>query len=103
MSKQSNKGKTTARRRKPRAWRQSVAADWRQRETISVEEYGQIVGISRNSAYEAVKAKEVATIKAGRRIRVCVAALVRQLNGELPEAIVIEEHRYRRERAIAQV
>jgi hypothetical protein len=55
--------------------------DWRRRMTISVPKYAQIVGIGRNTAYEAVRAGEVATIKVRGRIFVCVQPLLRQLEG----------------------
>jgi hypothetical protein len=55
--------------------------DWRQRMTITVPEYADIVGCSRNTAYESIRANEVATIKVRGRIFVCVPALLRKLEG----------------------
>jgi hypothetical protein len=61
--------------------RGDVAADWRHRMTISVPEYAKIMGIGRNTAYEAARAGEVATVKVRGRVLVCVPALLRQLEG----------------------
>jgi hypothetical protein len=52
---------------------------WRERMTITVPEYAQIVGVGRNTAYESVRAGEVATIKVRGRILVCVLPLLRKL------------------------
>jgi hypothetical protein len=52
---------------------------WRERMTITVPEYAQIVGVGRNTAYESVRAGEVATIKVRGRILVCVPPLLRKL------------------------
>ena len=49
--------------------------------TISVEEAGKILGIARNSAYEAAKNGEIPTIRIGRLIRVPIPALERLLLG----------------------
>jgi hypothetical protein len=54
-------------------------ADWRSRATVTVPQYAAIVGIGRNTAYEAARAGEVQTIKVRGRILVCVPALLRQL------------------------
>jgi hypothetical protein len=54
---------------------------WRTRSTVTVSEYGKIMRVSRNKAYESVRAGEVATVKIGGCIRVCVPALLRQLEG----------------------
>jgi hypothetical protein len=53
--------------------------DWRERLTITVGEYAQIVGVGRNTAYDSVRAGEVATIKVRGRVLVCVAPLLRKL------------------------
>jgi hypothetical protein len=58
------------------------AGDWRQRMTITIPEYARIVGVGRNTAYEAARAGEVATIKVRGRVLVCVPALMRQLEGK---------------------
>jgi excisionase family DNA binding protein len=57
-------------------------ADWRTRSTISVDDLAVIMGVSRSTAYAAVKAREVPAIRLGRCIRVPVAPLIRQLEGE---------------------
>ena len=49
------------------------------RKTISVEEASRWLGISRNSAYEAVKRGEIPTIKIGRLLLVPVAPFERML------------------------
>jgi excisionase family DNA binding protein len=51
------------------------------RKTISVAEAGKRLGVSRNLAYEAVKAGQIPVIRIGRRLLVPVAALDRMLNG----------------------
>jgi len=56
-----------------------VQPAWRQRMTITVPEYAQLVGVGRNTAYESVRAGEVATIKVRGRILVCVPPLLRKL------------------------
>jgi hypothetical protein len=58
-----------------------VPEDWRSRATVTVPQYAGIVGIGRNTAYEAVRAGEVAVIRQRGRILVCVPALLRQLEG----------------------
>ncbi|GJE41857.1 helix-turn-helix domain-containing protein [Methylobacterium soli] len=50
------------------------------RKTISVEEAGRQLGISRNTAYEAAKRGEIPTIKIGRLLRVPVAPFERLLD-----------------------
>jgi excisionase family DNA binding protein len=47
--------------------------------TISVEEAGRWLGVSRNTAYEAAARGEIPTIKIGRLIRVPVAPFERLL------------------------
>ena len=49
--------------------------------TISVGEAGQMLGISRNSAYKAVRAGEIPVIKLGNRLVVPLAAITRMLEG----------------------
>ena len=43
--------------------------------TCSVEEFGKIVGLSKNPAYEAVKRGDVPSVRFGGRIRVITAPL----------------------------
>lgn len=50
-----------------------------ERPTVPVEEAGEILGISRNSAYEGVKSGEIPSIRVGRRIMVPTAGLRRML------------------------
>ena len=50
---------------------------------ISVPEAGALLGISRNSAYEAARRGEIPTIKIGKRILVPVIALERLIGGEI--------------------
>lgn len=54
------------------------------RKTISVEEAGKRLGISRNSAYEAAKRGEIPTIKIGRLLLVPEAAFERMLDVPVP-------------------
>jgi excisionase family DNA binding protein len=60
------------------------ASDWRDRPTITVEEAGPVLGISRSSAYEAARTGEIPTLRIGRRLVVPVGALRRML-GEVAE------------------
>lgn len=50
------------------------------RRTISVEEAGRQLGLSRNSAYQAAGRGEIPTIKIGRRLLVPVVAFERLLD-----------------------
>lgn len=52
-----------------------------QAEVVDVPEAAKILGVSRNSGYEAVKRKEIPSIRIGRRLRVPRAALDRLLAG----------------------
>jgi excisionase family DNA binding protein len=52
------------------------------RQTYSVEEVAKLLGIGRNSAYEAARRGDFPTIKVGGRIVVPKSALDRMLNGE---------------------
>lgn len=49
------------------------------KKTISVEEAAKILGIGRNTAYEAARSGELPTIRVGRRILVPYAAIERML------------------------
>jgi excisionase family DNA binding protein len=53
-------------------------------QTISVEDAGRILGIGRNSAYEAVRRGEIPVIKIGKLLRVPVVALERMLEEARP-------------------
>ncbi len=50
--------------------------------TISVERAGEILGVSRRSAYRAVARGQIPTIRLGRRLQVPTAALLRLLGIE---------------------
>jgi len=52
-----------------------------ERQTLTVTEAAQALGVSRNKAYEAAKRGEIPTIKIGGRILVPRAALERMLDG----------------------
>jgi excisionase family DNA binding protein len=47
--------------------------------TCSVEQYGKIIGVSRNPAYEAVKRGDIPSIRIGGRIRIPTAPLKEML------------------------
>lgn len=51
-----------------------------ERQTATVEEAARILGIGRNSAYEAVRQGTIPVIRIGRRILVPLAALERLLD-----------------------
>ena len=53
-----------------------------ERQTYTVEQAAELLGIGRNTAYEAVRRREIPTIKIGRRLLVPRAALERMLAGE---------------------
>ena len=70
--------------RKFRALRQTVrlgrpAPKWDDRDAFSVEEAGEILGISRGSSYAAVNSGDLPVIRIGRRYIVPRAALERLL------------------------
>lgn len=52
------------------------------RATISVSEAAALLGISRNSAYEAARTGQLPTLRLGRRLLVPVPALLRMLGSE---------------------
>lgn len=53
---------------------------WTDRDTISVKEASQILGLGRSAAYDAVKRKEIPSLNIGGRILIPVAPL-KQLLG----------------------
>ncbi len=61
-----------------------MAEDQSQRRTISVEEAGRRLGVSRNTAYEAAGRGEIPTIRIGRRMLVPVIAFERLLDQPRP-------------------
>lgn len=56
------------------------------RETLTIEEAARMLGIGRNSAYEAARRGEIPTLRIGRRLVVPRAALERILKGEAAHA-----------------
>ncbi len=52
-----------------------------ERRTLTVPQAAEILGIGRNSAYEAVKRGEIPTIKIGRLLKVPKVAFDRMLEG----------------------
>jgi excisionase family DNA binding protein len=52
------------------------------RATVSVDEAAAMLGIGRGSAFRAVRAGEIPSVRIGRRVLVPLAALERLLNGE---------------------
>jgi len=50
--------------------------------TYDMDEAARLLGVGRNSAYEAARSGQIPTIKIGRRILVPKAALDRMLSGE---------------------
>lgn len=61
--------------------------------TISVDLAGEILGISRSSAYQAARTGEIPTIRIGRRLVVPTAALLRLLDLEQPSPCPTENVR----------
>lgn len=59
----------------------STAPDWRKETTITVQQAAEVLGISLNSAYQAVRAGELPSIGLGHRKLIPVAAL-RTMLGE---------------------
>ena len=56
--------------------------------TYSVEEAGQLLGLSRQGAYDAVRRGEIPSIRLGRRLVVPKAALLRIIDGAAPQSPV---------------
>jgi excisionase family DNA binding protein len=52
-----------------------------QRQTLTVEDFGRVIGIGRNGAYAAVQRGEVRAVKIGRRLLIPLAEVDRLLNG----------------------
>jgi excisionase family DNA binding protein len=50
--------------------------------TISVETAGQLLGLSRNSAYQGIKRNEIPHIKIGKRILIPKRAIEKMLEGQ---------------------
>lgn len=79
MSKQSKKASEQPCKGKAYRVRPEAPENWRDRATITVEEYAAVVGIGRNTAYEAARRGDVHTIRLRGRILVTVPSLRRQL------------------------
>lgn len=57
--------------------------DWEQHKTISVEQAGEVLGISRDLAYKAAARGDIPVIRIGpKRLRVPTARLLAMLGGE---------------------
>lgn len=56
-------------------------ADLEHRATITVDEAASLLGIGRNTAYEAIRAGQIPALRLGRRLLVPVPALLRMLEG----------------------
>jgi excisionase family DNA binding protein len=61
-----------------------IVGDQMTAKTISVEEAAKILGIGRNSAYEAARNGQLPVIKIGKLLRVPVVALERMLEEARP-------------------
>jgi excisionase family DNA binding protein len=59
------------------------------RATFSVDEAGQILGISRSAAFQAANNREIPVIRIGRRLLVPRAALEQLLGGPIPDGLEI--------------
>jgi excisionase family DNA binding protein len=57
-----------------------------ERRVVTLDEAAVLLRISRGSAYQAAKTKEIPTIRIGRRLLVPVAALERMLDGNTVRA-----------------
>lgn len=57
-----------------------------QRLTLKIEEAAKVLGISRNTAYDAARNGQLPTVKIGRRFLVPKAALDRMLESAKPDA-----------------
>ena len=62
-----------------------------ERQTLTVEEAAEVLGIGRNSAYEAIKRGEIPALRLGRRLVVPRKALDRLLWNNNSETAVLDE------------
>lgn len=76
----------TTRRPKPQASPVNTPCDQIQRHTYTVPEAAEVLGISRNSAYEAVRTGQIPSVRFGRRIVVPHKVIERLLSGEAAPA-----------------
>lgn len=61
-------------------------ANMEKRQTYTVDEASELLGIARNAAYAAVRSGQIPSIRIGKRIVVPKAALDRMLSGEAHSA-----------------
>jgi hypothetical protein len=64
--------------------------DPRMEPTVSVERAGQVIGVSRGSAYEGVRRGQIPAIRIGHRLLVPTAALLRLVGVRIDSATVID-------------
>lgn len=58
------------------------------RRTLTVTEAANVLGIGRTAAYEAVRRREIPSIRIGRSVRVPIAAIDKMLGGGPSERLV---------------
>ena len=56
-----------------------MKADNPERQTLTVAEAARLLGIGRNTAYEAIRRRQIPSVRVGKRILVPLAALERML------------------------
>ena len=56
-----------------------MKADSPERQTLTVAEAARLLGIGRNTAYEAIRRRQIPSVRVGKRILVPLAALERML------------------------
>lgn len=66
-------------------------SELRERTTVSVEEAGEIIGLSRSSAYEAARRGDIPILRLGRRIFVPVPRLLALLGAAEDEKATATE------------
>ena len=68
----------------------SIELDPQLKPTCTIDECAIVLGISRGSAYAAVRSGELPTIRVGRRLLVPTAALRRMLSFDAPQPVGAE-------------
>ena len=63
--------------------------------TITVEEAGELVGMSRSAAYRAAARGQLPTVRLGRRLRVPTAKFLSMLGFELEKAVDVTDGQVR--------